>query len=149
MIYEFITPSDPVTFIADNNKIALCVAVVLGNGRAGCRNTKTDESLPTLLMFDPDATGTISAFLEKSLDSFLEENKEEIAAAFDSFAYGSTADRAMFDHACSCITDENKLLEFKKSHEDRNRTSMNKIVKVAWDYAKALRKQEQNNNGKS
>lgn len=147
MIYEYITPSDPVTFIAFSDKIALIVSIIIGNGKAGCMNVATGESLPSLLMFEPDPKGIVSAYLEKDPDAFIAENKECIASAFDSFAYGSVSDRAAFDHACSCITDKGKLLEFKKSHENKNRTSMNKIVQAAWDYAEELRNQEQNNNG--
>jgi len=50
-IYEFITPSDPITFKADDDKVAFVCAAILGKGQAGCENKTTGESLPTMLMF--------------------------------------------------------------------------------------------------
>jgi hypothetical protein len=66
-IYEFITPSDPITFKTDSDKIAFVCALILGQGKAGCKkipNTNEEEvNLPTLLMFNPDPEKTISDFL--------------------------------------------------------------------------------------
>jgi len=53
-IYEFITPSDPITFKADDDKVAFTCALLLGNGKAGCTNLKTGDSIPTMLMFAKD-----------------------------------------------------------------------------------------------
>lgn len=51
MLYEFITPSDPITFHAADDGVAFCVATLLGNGKAGCKNCDTGESLSSMTAF--------------------------------------------------------------------------------------------------
>ena len=48
MLYEFITISDPITFRASNNSIAFVVATALGQGKAGCENRDTGESIDSM-----------------------------------------------------------------------------------------------------
>ena len=43
-IYKFITPSDPITFKAENDKIAYACVLFLGNGKAGCENCTSKKS---------------------------------------------------------------------------------------------------------
>lgn len=140
MIYELITPSDPITFLANNDKIAICVAILLGEGKAGCHNEK-GESLPTMYMFHPDPVPEIEKDLEMKLDEFIDANRKELSECFKSFAYGNVGDRKQYDDAIAAITDEKKLKEFKKKHEDRERSSMSKWVQHAWNYGEHLMKQ--------
>ena len=67
-IYEFITPSDPITFKADDDKVAFTCALLLGNGKAGCENKATGESLPTMLMFAKDPDKDIQDFIGVIVD---------------------------------------------------------------------------------
>ena len=144
-IYEFITPSDPITFKAVNDKVALVCAFMLGKGRAGC--DRKDENgntvtIPSLLMFSEDAGKEIVQFLEQDLGSFLESNREEIQKGFDSFCYGTIEERKTYDDAVEAITDPEKLKEFKAKHEDRNRTSMSEWVAGAWQFAEHFKNKE-------
>jgi hypothetical protein len=118
-IYEFITPSDPITFKADDDKVAFTCALLLGNGKAGCTNLKTGDSIPTMLMFAKDPDKDIQEFIGGDFKEFLEANKPKIAECFKSFSYGSASDRETFDDACDAITDPEKLKEFKAKHEDK------------------------------
>ena len=142
MIYDFITPSDPITFKADSKKVAYFCALILGNGKAGC-NSENGESLGTMLMFDPNAKETAEEFLEESLDSFPKHYKEDVISCFQSFSYGSTSNRKTYDSAIEAITDPQELKEFKRKHEDENRTSMSQWVKSAWDYADSFKKAQE------
>lgn len=137
-VYEFITPSDPITFKADDNKVAFTCALLLGNGKAGCDNKTTGESIPTMLMFSKEPEKEIENFIGGSLKEFIEANKQKIKECFNSFAYGSVADRQTFDDACEAITEPEKLTAFKAKHEDKNRSSMSQWVKGAWSYAERL-----------
>ena len=137
-IYEFITPSDAVTFKAENDKIAFAVTVIIGSGKAGCDNHNTGESLPTILIMSEDPEKDVNKFLGENIKEFMQENKSRIKACLKSFAYGSIEDRKTYDDALDSITDEEKLKEFKAKHEDRNRTSMNQWVQAAWDYSDNL-----------
>jgi len=139
MIYEFITPSDPITFKADDNKIAFTCALLLGGGKAGCDNIDTGESIPTMLMFSSNPEEKIVEYLGVSVSKFIEENKNAIKECFDSFSYGSVSERHTYDDAIAAITDPIKLQKFKSKHEDKNRTSMSAWVARAWDYAKKMK----------
>lgn len=137
MIYKLITPSDPITFLADDPKIAIAASLLLGNGKAGCKNEK-GESLPTMYLFHPDPLPEIEKDLGCSLDSFLESNRHKLSECFLSFAYGDIEDRRQYDDAIQAITDPLELEKFKAKHEDRNRSSMSQWVKSAWSIGKKL-----------
>lgn len=137
-IYEFITPSDPITFKTDDDKVAFTCALLLGNGKAGCTNLKTGVSIPTMLMFAKDPDKDIQDFIGGDFKEFLKANKKKIAECFKSFSYGSPSDRQTFDDACDAITDPEKLKEFKAKHEDKNRSSMSQWVKGAWQYGEHM-----------
>lgn len=143
-IYEFVTPSDPITFLADDDKVALMCAFLLGRGKAGChRYEKGNEvRINSMLMFDPDADKTLEKELGMPGADFIKKNRKKITACFDSFAYGDIESRHTYDDAVNAITDEKKLKEFKAKHEDRNRSSMSAWVKGAWDYAEGMKKKE-------
>ena len=144
-IYEFITPSDPITFKAENDKIAYITTVVFGDGRAGCRrradNSKDEEdevSLDTFMFLKKDPEKLMNEFLGCPFKEFFESHKKEIAIALKSFAYGSFDSREEFDDAVNAISDPEKLSEFLKKHEDRNRSSMSQWVLGAWKYGDKL-----------
>ena len=52
--------------------------------------------------------------------------------------YGGVSDRRTYDSAIKAITEKEKLEEFKKQHENENRTSMSEWVKTAWRYGEKL-----------
>jgi len=141
MIYEFITPSDPITFKTDNPKVAYFVTIQVGKGQAGCVS-ETDENLDTFLMFETNPVESIEKFLGMSMDDFIKNNKQEIIECLKSFAYGKINERKQFDLCIESITDKEKLNEFKSKHEDMNRSSLSEWVKYAWKIAKAMEKGE-------
>jgi len=138
-IYEFITPSDPITFKTDDDKIAFTCALLIGNGKAGCTNLTTDQNIPTMMMFSKDPDKEISDYLGCDMGNFIKSNRGKIADCFKSFAYGSISDRQTYDNACEAITDHEKLKEFKAKHEDQNRSSMSKWVQYAWNLADKMK----------
>lgn len=132
-LYELITPSDPITFKAKNNKIAFICAVLLGNGQAGVNKYNSDDNIPSLLFLSKNPNEIINSYLDNTVDNFIENNKNDIKECFKSFAYGNFNSRIDYDNAIEAITDSKKLEEFKKKHEDKNRSSMSQWVKLAWD----------------
>lgn len=132
MTYEFVTPSDPITFTAANNAVAYAVALYLGSGKAGCIR-EDGESLDCVLMFAGEEATKKSILdnLGMEFKDFMEANHGDLVAAFESFAYGNFADRRQYDDAIAAITDHDKLAEFKAKHEDRERTSISRWVKSA------------------
>jgi hypothetical protein len=140
-IYEFITPSDPITFKTNDDKIAFICALFLGNGKAGCKrfdDSGNEISIPTMLMFSKDPDSEIKNYIGGNASEYFDSKKHLIKAAFESFSYGNIEDRRSYDDAIIAITDTNKLKNFKAKHEDRNRSSLSKWVKSAWKLAEGI-----------
>lgn len=144
MIYDLINPSDPVTFVAEDDATAYAVALYLGRGKTPC--TREDRvDLDTMLMFASE--DKIKESVKRNLgtetvNEWIDANRIKFATALESFAYGSINKRKEYDDAIAAITDPEKLKEFTAKHEDRNRTSMNKWVDYAWKLAATVRKLE-------
>jgi hypothetical protein len=141
MIYEFITPSDPITFIAENDSIAWITAALLAAGKAGC--TREDgKSIDTMTAFVPEDRRSeiyIKYIGTEDVGKYTKEHKKEITDALLSFAYGSIGQRKQYDAAIAAITDPEKLKQFKSQHEDAQRTSMNRWVGHAWTLGKRIK----------
>lgn len=141
-IYEFVTPSDPITFLTDDDKVAFVCSLVLGKGKAGCHRRDKDRNevrINTMLMFYPNPDEIIEKELGMELNKFWDINKQKIKDCFSSFAYGNIEDRKTFDDAIEAITNDKKRKEFKAKHEDRNRTSMSEWVQVAWRFSDSIK----------
>lgn len=140
MTYELINPSDEITFKAKSDKIAFFCALILGNGKAGI--TREDgmhvEQSP-MLMFQEDALSVIESYLGCSLSDFTDNNLKELSDCFLSFAYVGFSGRASFDKDVESIETEIFLETYLKDHENRNRSSMSRWVKGAWEYGKAYK----------
>lgn len=139
-IYEFITPSDPITFRAESDETAFVVSLFMGKGKAAlCR--EDGVKINTMTAFSPVELRKkiYEEYLGKiSPQEYFDIHTKEIAASLKSFAYGSINDRKQYDDAIKAITDPDKLAEFKKNHEDRNRTSLSKWVAYAWSKPSSL-----------
>lgn len=138
--YEFVTPSDPITFKASNDRIAFVVSLVLGNGKAGCSRILDQKQInvPSLFLFVSDPEAVIQEYLGEALDKFIEKNKQEIADSFCSFAYTSLDGRDQFDQTLDMIPCEKKQ-EFLDMHEDTKRSSTSRWVKHAWKTGNGLK----------
>jgi len=146
-IYEFVTPSDPVTFKAEDDNVATAVGAIVGGGKAGtgrCDENGDDVQLPTLTFFSADTMEMLSDFIGCDFEEFVKKEWDKIATACESFAYGTVASRKEYDTALECITDPEKREEFKKFHEDKNRTSVSGWVCYAWQLAESIRKKNSN-----
>jgi hypothetical protein len=143
MIYEFITVSDPITFIAESDAVAWTVASLLGEGKAGC-DREDGESMNTMTAFVPESKRAeiyMKYIGTEDIGGYVKEHKKEISDAFLSFAYGSIRQRKQYDAAIAAITDTDKLKQFKVQHEDMQRTSMSRWVNYAWFLGEKLNRQ--------
>jgi hypothetical protein len=141
MIYEFITVSDPITFIAESDAIAWMVASLLGEGTGGC--TREDgKDINTMTAFLPESKRH-EIYMEyigtEDIGTYVKEHKKEISDSFLSFAYGSIGQRKQYDAAIAAITDADKLKQFKAQHEDTQCTSMSRWVDYAWSLGEKLK----------
>ena len=148
--YELVTPSDTVTFAANDDLIAYAVTLIVGQGKAGItkltdKNLDNQENFPyqpfIAFMNKHHSDMIIQDAFGCKLEEYVEdiEVRKKIAECMNSFAYGDLESRIVFDEAMEAIDDPAKREKFRKGHEDRNRTSMSQIVKGAWDYAEQLK----------
>jgi len=145
MTYDFITPSDSITFLADDDKVAFACGIMLGKGKTGCKRYQGTEEvdIETVMILDASPNKTIEEYLGCGLNQFVIENSKDVAKCFNSFAYGTISDRAEYNKACAAITDPKKLKRFKVDHGEDNRTSLATWVAGAWEYGEAIKKQFQ------
>lgn len=134
-LYEFIQPSDAITFRASTDKVAYYCALLLGGGKAGIRRADGKEVESPLLFLNSNAVEVAESYLGATISAFGKKNARDVVSCFRSFRYGSIDEAQTYEDAISAITDPEKLKDFKDKHEDRNRTSMSRWVKGAWDYA--------------
>lgn len=137
MTYEFITPSDPITFKTENEKVAFFCALILGNGKAGMTREDGEKCESPMLFLRSNAFEKAEKYLGCQLAEFDKNHLPEIVDCFRSFAYGGFSNRKAFDSAVSTIKNTKVLAAFKAAHEEKERSSMNRWVKKAWAYADA------------
>lgn len=132
MVLELINPSDPYTFIADDEKTA-ALAVLCISSAYGAQNEDGDVIVP-IAIFNPDW------FEEKfgeTAENALMREKHATALALQSFVYGGFSDRRKYEAAMEAINDECKRQEFsQKWHMEI--TSLNNIREKALKLANAL-----------
>lgn len=124
MILELTNPSDAVTFIGDDPKIAGVTVLILGNGCYGLTDEKGNEFVP-LMIFGSHESWLADNGID-DLGAFIETNAAAIADFLDTCAYGHIRDRQAFDEAIKRMTPENAA-EHRKWWNERNRSSMNNI----------------------
>lgn len=96
-IYELITPNDPVTFLAESDKIAFIVCMLMAEGRAGCQR-EDGECINTLLAFipKPQKAEVIKQYCGTTdIEKCLTENLKPLAESLRSFSSGYINERKM------------------------------------------------------
>lgn len=136
--YEIINPSDTYTLKADDPKIAIIVAVLLGGGKYGLRDEQDAEILP-IFIFDG-----LEVWLQVTHGCTLTElfdraDKEALAACFNSVAICPLKDRPLWDKAVEAMEDPVKREAWLAKWHDTQRSSMNDIGARAKHYARSTR----------
>jgi hypothetical protein len=128
-LYEFITPSDTITFYAPDNDIAEAVAAYVGGGKAGLKACDGSEAPNTALFF-----GKAEGQLERIKNTFANRLKEIIESAH-TFAVCPQGYRDEYD----ILTKNGTDIEAVKKWDDKHRTSMSDWC----NYARGLQKKDQ------
>lgn len=136
MILELVNPSDAVTFVGDDPKIAGVAILLLGNGMYALTSPDGSQFVP-LMMFGQHEEWIAEQGIG-DLDTFITANSGAIADFLDTCAYGSIEEREAFDRAIALMTPENAE-KHREWWNDRNRSSMNNIGAGARKLASALR----------
>lgn len=140
-LYEFITTADQITFYADNDKVALVVSLLIGNGAAFCKRCDDENiKIPSNTVFNTNSAKEIDDFLGQPLAEFIRDENNEIlmSNALNSFAYVSPDKRKSFDKELSKHTTPRQINDFKTKHEDKKRISLQRYVNIAWSYGRSL-----------
>lgn len=133
--YEFITPSDEITFNATSDAVAVMATMLVAQMAFVKRISPTFQDLPGGVALMPDDVfqrDVCSVFFGGDMEAFNQANATDISDALASFAYVSSKERRLFDAAVAAITDPEKLKEFREDHDDKERSSMNAYCKRAW-----------------
>lgn len=134
MLYDLVNPSDAVTFVAPDLKIAACVTILLGGGQYGADPIEEGaESVPIMIFGNGDAWWT--EHFDEPRDGVVERHADAIAEALRTVCYGGSKTRALFDSALAAIDDPEKKAAFVAEWNDRHRTSLNNIMGRAQDLA--------------
>lgn len=149
MIYDIVNPSDACTIEAPDDKTAIVVVTLLGEGAYGLE-AEDGRRVCGLSLFGGAAQEILDAFppdpsaadaTQSSVAAMMTWAKEHAAAvadAFDSFVYGDKSERAFLAEVVAQAKDPAKV---KAAHADRRRSSMNNIGARAAAYAKHMRSQ--------
>jgi len=116
VLYEFITPSDPITFYAPDDDIAEAVGLYVGNGQAGVKPVGREDGPNTLLVFTGWGEGQ-----EERVKKTIAERPDEVIEAAHTFAVASIADRPIYDEYTNNGQDKDKVAKY----DDTKRSSMN------------------------
>ena len=115
-LYEFVTPSDPITFYAPDNDIAEAIALFVGNGKAGLKAVDESEVPNTMTAF---AGGVQDEQLER-FQATMDERLGEVLAAGKTFAVCEVRYREEYNELTENSTNKDKVAKW----DDKHRTSM-------------------------
>jgi hypothetical protein len=134
-ICELVNPSDAITFVVDDVKVAGVAILLLGEGAYGLTNGAGDTVVPLGLF------GFWRTWIQEQqidLEKFVPENRLAMAEFLETVCYGSVAEREAFDVAMSRMIPD-KAQEHQAWWNGKKRSSLNDIGKGALLLAKALR----------
>jgi len=117
-LYEFITPSDPITFYAPDDEVATAVALFVGNGQAGCVNVETEKHLGTMMICLAPAEAEKRAHVAVDI---MKMRTQECLSAATTFAVCKPSDRDIYDDYTENGTNAEKVAKW----DDKKRSSLN------------------------
>ena len=110
-LYEFITPSDPITFYAPDNDIAEAVALFAGNGKAGIRAIDDSATPNTIIVFGGFSDGQSDRY-----KATMDKRIEEVITAGKTFAVCSPKSREEYDELTDNSTNETAVEKWDNKH---------------------------------
>ena len=109
-LYEFITPSDPITFYAPDKDIAEAVALFIGKGKAGLRAVDESETPNTMHFFSipKDVLGRVKNAMDNRTD--------EVVQSAHTFAVCKPEYREEYDILTKNGTDKDAVDKWDNKH---------------------------------
>lgn len=128
MLYEFVSPSDEITFYAPDDEIAQVVTIYVGNGKAGLHRQDEAETPNTMFLFSPPGKE-----VQETIARVMKVRLEEVIEAAHSFAVCGFSEREIYDD----YTEHGSNKERQVKWHDKNRTSMSDFCLYAWGLRKS------------
>lgn len=135
MVYKLINPSDPYTFIAENQEVAALTVFLLSTM---CGAKSQDGTMDVPVLFSNAYEWYVENF-NRTPEEGIAENTQLLADSLDSFLYGGFGDRKTFEAAYELMESEEKRREYRSIWNDK-RTSLSNFCETAYSLAKVLRK---------
>ena len=138
-VWEIINPSDRYT-IAGARAVVGVAVLLLTNGQTPVVNVedRADEALPFIWTEEALTAWCAANLGGQPPKVYLDEHREEIAAALDSVIVGN---RQQYELALEAESPEN-VGAFRLRWDDEHRTSLRQLGVAAWTIAKRLRARE-------
>jgi hypothetical protein len=118
MLYEIVNPSDPITFEAEDPKVATAVGILLGRGAFSVEDTFGDY------------------------EKWNSENRLAVAEALESVMVCEISDRRALNAEFEGLSRDEKVARLRRFN-DEQRSSMNDIAGAAFSAAEQLRKTQE------
>ena len=129
MIYTIVNPSDPVTIEADDKKVAIMAAMLLGQGLYGLKDENDELVMPILRFLGEEGTKeflneTFGGKDETATGAFIKEHTREIGECFMSAFIGDIDKKRVFNNLTAEISKtekQTKIIEHcKDAHGSLN-----------------------------
>lgn len=150
-IWEIINMSDTITFLSEESRYAVAVALSMGNGAYGLRECFVLENeafeMPIFLFGTTDMAQNwiVETFKDEGFSSL-----EELLNSLDKLRYVdilrtvqvcSPKERESYQKALEAIDNLEKRREYMRWWKEQRRSSLNDIVRAAWKMANNIEKQ--------
>ena len=137
-LYEFIQPSDSITFYAEDDDVAFAATMIVGNAHCFA-NRVGEDGKKTAVDGTSFYIGKVPDKIIERLKHLLDTRKADIFSAFKTFAVCSPECRKEYDVYTEDSTNEERWKEW----DDRKRTSM-----TDWcGYARSLKPRDEQEGG--
>lgn len=142
MQYELINPSDPYTFLVENEETAALTVFLLSTMYGATPQDNSKMNIPVFML------GGSKEWYEENFhrtpDEGLEANRENVIRSLESMMYGGFDDREMYQAALDAIDNPEKKKNFIEKWQDRH-GSMNDIGTYAHRLAEKMRNEMESN----
>jgi hypothetical protein len=133
--YEIINPSDKATFYAENDKIAITVAIIVGGGFYGVQDVnEPDREIGGLYGFMKDGKTYLDEDLGTEFNDFMFSHKAMIIRALRTIMLMGAGERRTYDEAIKRMS-ACDALDYAMTIKEVHRSSMNDLAGKAWKYA--------------
>lgn len=134
-LYEFINMSDKITFYAKDDDIARAVTLLLGEGKAGCKNKDGEQLENCFTAFGNPAPDEVY----EQIENFVKEGNQDLINSLNTVACCDFDEREIYDEYTENSTNQEKWDKW----DNKNRTSLNNFGKYARKLANAILSKKQ------